>query len=180
MSPSAEALHLRSNSDKAKARAAVLRGPTSQPSITNLARPMAQRAVRLRACNNAAPLVEAYCLLAFPSRRIGETIVVSMANCAPLKRGRPSTTTSKRRLSTCLSGRRSISCTLTFTVTRPPASRQTLAAALSRANPRRPNTPRHRTSCAMVATRVKWTATSADDKGGVARGACQEAGFDGL
>ena len=95
----------------------------------------------LRACSNAAPLVEAHCLLVVPSRRIGETIVVLMANCAPLNRGRPSTTTSKRRLSTCLSGRRSISCTLTFTVTRPPASRQTLAAALSRANPRRPKTP---------------------------------------
>ena len=184
VSPSAEAQHLRSNSDKAKARAAVhamrtlhLRNqatiadfrttsgshlalasaralrkllasvdhlpPTSQPSTTNLARPMSPASsgyvlsLRLRACSNAAPLVEAHCLLVVPSRRIGETIVVSMANCAPLNRGRPSTTTSKRRLST----RRSISCTLTFMVTRPPASRQTLAAALSRANPRRPKTP---------------------------------------
>ena len=121
--------------------------PTSQPSTTNLARPMAPASsgyvlsLRLRACTSAAPLVVAHCLLGVPSRRIGEIIVVSMANCAPLNRGRPSTTTSRRRLSTCLSGRRSISCTLTFTVTRPPASRHTRAAALSRANPRRPKTP---------------------------------------
>ena len=97
--------------------------------------------LRLLACTNAAPLVVAHCFLAVPSRRIGETIVVSMANCAPLNRGRPSTTTPKRLLSTCLSGRRSISCTLTFTVTRQPANRHTSAAALSRANPRRPKTP---------------------------------------
>ena len=82
--------------------------PTSQPSTTNLARPMASASsryvlsLRLLACSNAAPLVEAHCLLAVPSRRIGETIVVSMANCAPLNRGRPSTTTSRRRVSTCL------------------------------------------------------------------------------
>ena len=167
VSPSAEAQHLRSNKDRAKARAAVhamrtlhLRSqasiadfritsgsllalasaralrkllasadhlpPTSQPSTTNLARPMAPASsgyvlsLRLLACTNAAPLVVAHCLRAVPSRRIGETMVVSMASCAPLYKGRPSTTTSKRRLSTCLSGRRSMSWTRTLTVTRPP------------------------------------------------------------
>ena len=188
VSPSAEAQHLRSNSDKANARAAVhamrtlhLRNqatiadfrttsgshlalasaralrkllasvdhlpPTSQPSTTNLARHAMSPAssgyvlsLRLRACSNAAPLVKAHCLLVVPSRRIGETIVVSMANCAPLNRGRPSTTTSKRRLSTCLSGRRSISCTDIHGHSSACLS-ATLAAALSRANPRRPKTP---------------------------------------
>ena len=113
--------------------------PTSQPSTANLARPKPP-------ASSGYVLFALSCLQQRPSRRIGENIVVSMTNCAPLQRERPSTTTSKRWLSTCLSGRRSISCTLTFTVTRPPASRQTLAAT---------------EQAAQWWPRDKWTATSA-------------------
>ena len=66
--------------------------------------------------------------------------MVSMANCAPPKRGSPSTTTSSLRASatgTCKSN----SLTSMFVVTRPPASLQTRAAADSTANPRLANHP---------------------------------------
>ena len=52
-----------------------------------------------------------------------------------------SATTSNRRSSALSGTPMSRSPTATLTETRPPASRQTRAAALSKANPRRPNTP---------------------------------------
>ena len=128
VSPSAEAQHLRSEGTQ---ETAGLSGPPT-PDLATKHHQSGPPHVpsELWVC----PLFAPWCLqqrssvgLVVPSRRIGETIVVSMAHGAPLNRRRPSTT-----------GRRSISCTLTFTVTRPPASRQTLAAALSRANPWRP------------------------------------------
>ena len=51
------------------------------------------------------------------------------------------TTTSNRRLSVALSTGRSKSRTITFVVTRTPASLHTRAAALSSANTRHPNAP---------------------------------------
>ena len=49
--------------------------------------------------------------LGAPSARTVLTIVVSTASCAPWKRGRPSATTSRRRLSALGTGRRSKGCT---------------------------------------------------------------------
>ena len=79
--------------------------------------------------------------LAVPTPRMGDTRVVSIASCAPPYRGNPSTRTSNRRASWAFGRARSISLTMTFTATLPPASRQTRAAALSTANPRLPNSP---------------------------------------
>ena len=59
----------------------------------------------------------------------GEPIVVSMANCAPWNRGRPSATTSNRRLLAALGAAMSKSRTYWLTETRPPASRHTRASA---------------------------------------------------
>ena len=59
---------------------------------------------------------------------------------APPKEGNPSTTTSKRRLSVARTGR-SKSRIVRLVPTRPPASRQMRAAALSSANPLLPKTP---------------------------------------
>ena len=67
--------------------------------------------------------------------------MVSIASCAPWKSGRPSAITSMRRSSMWSGRAMSRSRTRTFAETRPPASRHTLAAALSKAKPRRPNTP---------------------------------------
>ena len=55
--------------------------------------------------------------------------------------GKPSATTSSRLVSWACGTAKSMSLTIMLRVTRPPASRQTLAAALSTANPRRPHTP---------------------------------------
>ena len=63
-----------------------------------------------------------------------------MASCAPLKRGRPSTTTSSLRPSAWTVSR-AMSRRKTLVETLPPASLHTLAAALSRAYPRLPRTP---------------------------------------
>ena len=76
-----------------------------------------------------------------PPLLTGETIVVSMASCAPRNNGNPSTTTSSRLWSTAPRGGKSRSPTRTFNVTRPPASLHTRAAALSNAKPRLPSTP---------------------------------------
>ena len=56
---------------------------------------------------------------------------------------------------------KSMSLTIMLRVTRPPASRQTLAPALSTANPRRPNTPALEHAGTMVNKRIQGTATSA-------------------
>ena len=64
-----------------------------------------------------------------------------MASCAPRNAVKPSATTSKRLLSMTLNTARSMSRTKTFVVTRAPASLHTCAAATSRGNPLRPNTP---------------------------------------
>ena len=58
-----------------------------------------------------------------------------------MEQGQPVTTTSILRLSNRSGAARSMSWNLTLEDTRPPASRQTLAAADSRANPLRINTP---------------------------------------
>ena len=87
-----------------------------------------------------------------------------MASCRPPWSGRPSATTSRRRAS-AMGAPRSKSRTKMLVVTRAPASLQIRAAALSTANPRLPNTPARAACCTMVATRVKWTATSAEARG---------------
>ena len=74
---------------------------------------------------------------------------MSMANCAPPWRGRPSATTTSRRPSRFSWFARSMSRTKTFVRTRAPASRQTRAATDSNAHPRRPNTP-------AVAHAARW------------------------
>ena len=71
----------------------------------------------------------------------GHTRVVSTANWAPRNKGKPSTTPSSLRWSMLSNMARSRSRTSTLVLTRPPASRQTRAAAFSSGNPRRPNTP---------------------------------------
>ena len=81
--------------------------------------------------------------VASPSRLKGETNVVSSAIWAPLPGRPPGATATKSK-----------SRTITFVVIRAPASRQTRAAAFSRANPRRPNTP----PCAQAAR--WWPRTS--------------------
>ena len=96
---------------------------------------------RFRAAVIAAPLTLAHRGLAFPSRVRGQTNVVSTAICAPLKRGRPSTTTSNLRVSRGLNTPMSMSRTRTLVRTRPPPSRQMRAAAFSNGNPLVPRTP---------------------------------------
>ena len=91
--------------------------------------------------SKAFPLMVAVPARAVPSLRTGETMVVSMASCAPFHSGKPSTTTSNLRPSSWLNSWRSMSPTRTFTRTRPPASRHTRAATFSRTQPRRPRTP---------------------------------------
>ena len=97
--------------------------------------------LRRLAVSRAAPSTLAHRGCGVPSRRSGETNVVSTASWAPWKSGNPSTTTSILRLSNGFGAARSMSWTLTFVDTRPPASLQTRAAADSNAKPLEPNTP---------------------------------------
>ena len=116
---------------------------TTLARTTNLALPCSPdssgyaRSFLRRALSRAAPSSPAHRV---PSRRRGETSVVSKATCAPWNSD-PSVTTSRRRASTRSIGNKSKSLTMTFVVTLAPASRHTRAAALSKANPRRPKTP---------------------------------------
>ena len=71
------------------------------------------------------------------------TNVVSTANCTP-NSGSPSTTTSNLRPSPALAPGTSKSRTKAFVLTRPPASLQMRAAALSNEKPRRLSTPARR------------------------------------
>ena len=84
-----------------------------------------------------------------PSVCKAQTSVVSTASWAPPCR--PSTTTSSLRAS-AIGTSKSVSFTSMLVRTRPPASRHILAATHSKAKC---------TSCTMMATEVKWTATSA-------------------
>ena len=95
---------------------------------------------RRRASHNATPIRLAL-RLGMPSQRIVLTRVASTANCAPPKRGKPSTTTSSLRVSTTPGWIKSRSLIITFVVTC------------------QDSCPRAR--CSVVATRVKWTATPA-------------------
>ena len=109
---------------------------------TNLALPDSSgyaRSFLRRALSRAAPS-SAHCACGVPSRRRGETSVVSKTTCAPWNSGNPSATTSRRRASTRSMGNKSKSLTITFVMTLAPASRHTRAAAFSKANPRRPKT----------------------------------------
>ena len=83
----------------------------------------------------------AHCLRGAPSALTRLTKVVSIANCAPWKRGKPSATTSKRRSSNWPPGKRSKSWTLMLVDTLAPTSLQMREAQLSKGNPRRPSTP---------------------------------------
>ena len=98
------------------------------------------RSLRRRARANAVPSLLGAPLIALPSQCRADTKVVSTTNCAHPNRGRPSTT-SKRRASLTLEAAKSRSRTITLVVTRPRASRQVWAAALSTAKPRLPSTP---------------------------------------
>ena len=91
----------------------------------------------------------------------GATRVVSRASCAPWNNGNPSATTSKRGASTPSCGTRSKSLTITFVVTRAPASRQTRAAAFPKRMPRN-STPRLSASCLVVAKKAEKTPTPTD------------------
>ena len=99
------------------------------------------RSLVRRAWSRAAPFRVAHCLRGAPSALTGLTKVVSIANCAPWKRGKPSATTSRRRSSNWPPGKRSRSWTLMLVDTLAPASLQMRAAQLSKGNPRRPSTP---------------------------------------
>ena len=98
-------------------------------------------------CANATPSVVAAPCLGTPSRCNAQTKVVSIATWAPPRTGSPSTTTSNRRLSWALGAGTSMSRTIKFVRTLPPASLEIRAIMLSKANPRRPNTP----ACAQTA-----------------------------
>ena len=119
--------------------------PTSFARTTNLALPCAPESSGYTRSFPPAGLTQSGTV--FPSTTTvrgavaSDTKVVSTAICAPWLSGKPSATTSSRRASACWSGNRSKSLTSTFVDTRAPASRHTRAAALSRANPRRPSTP---------------------------------------
>ena len=93
------------------------------------------------ACLRAIPFTTCALGRGTPSRRMGLTSVVSTANWAPLNSGRPSTTTSTRLLSSTPPTPWSKSRRKTFVRTRPPASRQMRADAVSRGNPLRPRIP---------------------------------------
>ena len=73
-------------------------------------------------CAQPSPFLLDAPLLATPLLWRGETIVVSMANCAPPWSGRPSATTSSRNPSRFSKFARSMSRTKTFVRTRAPAS----------------------------------------------------------
>ena len=88
--------------------------------------------------------------------------MVSIANWAPPKRGKPSATTLRRRPS-WPTIRRSKPRTKTFVETREPASRQTRAAALLGDAVTSKNT-RPRTRCTVMAMDVEETATPADSR----------------
>ena len=96
-------------------------------------------------------------LLGVPSCRIADTNVVFIANWAPPNSGSPSATISSLRAPRRSTTPRSRSLTSTFTITLAPASRRVRAAALSTANPRRPNTPQtaHADLCWPNASRKK-------------------------
>ena len=97
----------------------------------------------------ASPFLVAAPRLALPSVCKGDTIVVSMANWDPPKRGSPSATTSSRLPSAWSCCTKSMSRTKTFVRTLAPPSVHTLAAADSNAQPLRPNTP-------AVAQAARW------------------------
>ena len=124
------------------------RPPTSTPNTTKRARarlPTNSRYVaswRLRALVTLAPSSTAARVVGRPSLRSAHTKVVSTANWAPLKIGRPSTTVSSRLPSASEPTKpRSRSRNNTLVVTRPPPSRQIRAATLSKAHPRLSRTP---------------------------------------
>ena len=122
--------------------------PTSRVSTTSLQRRATGyvwRRLRFGACSSALPGTRSACGCA---RVTGETKVVSTAAWAPCHRGSPFASTSMRRpsargTSTFMSRKK------TLVATRAPASRQTRAAALSKAAPRAPRTP-------AVGTPVLW------------------------
>ena len=60
---------------------------------------------------------------------------------------------------------KSMSRTNMFVTTLPPASLQTLAAALSRAKPPPSQSPCPRICCAVMAKKIEWPATPADALG---------------
>ena len=117
--------------------------PTSVPRTTRRGLPCSPDnsgcllAFHTLATSKAFPLMVA--APAVPLLRTGETMVVSMANCAPFRK--QLTTTSNLCPSNWLNSWRSMSHTRTFTRTRPLASRHTRAATFSRTQPRRPKTP---------------------------------------
>ena len=147
------------------------RPPTSTPSTTKRARARLPTSsgyvasLRLRALVTLAPSSTAARVVGRPSLRSAHTKVVSTANWAPLKIGRPSTTISSRLPSASEPTKpRSRSRNNTLVVTRPPPSRQIRAATLSRAHPRLPRTPA-RARCSVVAQRVEREATPAGTHG---------------
>ena len=129
-----------------------LRGPTSSGYVRSF--------LRRALCKTTTSMFSAP-LCGDPSQWRALTTAASTTNWQPPNRGSPSTTTSNLRASAARGSSKSKSRTMTLVVTLPPASRQTLAVALSNANPRRPNTPA-RTRCSVVAKLVNLTATPAN------------------
>ena len=116
------------------------RPPTSMPRTTRgalLLGPTSSGYVR----SNTTPSRFSAPLCDDPSQWRAHTTVVSTTNWHLPNKGRPSTTTSSLRPSAALGSARSKSRTMMLVVTLPPASLQTLAVALSSANPLRPSTP---------------------------------------
>ena len=112
--------HLPPTSIAKTTKRARLRGPTNSGY---------RRSFRLWAAVRTTPSRSSQCMQ--------HTSVVSIASWHPPKRSKPSTTTSNRLLSVASTGK-SISRMKVLTATRPPASIQILATALSSAKPRRP------------------------------------------
>ena len=105
--------------------------PVSQARTTKRARPCSSlnsgylRSLMRRAWSRAAASRLAHCLRGAPLALTGLTKVVSMANWAPWKRGKPSATTSRRRSSNRPSGKRSRSWMLVDTLAPASAGRCT-------------------------------------------------------
>ena len=122
--------------------------PATSPAITtSLARALGWTnsgyvlSLRRLARTRAAPSESAAPGVGVPSQWSGDTNVVSTANCAPPKRGKPSTTISSRRPSRGSGAAMSMSRTMTLVATLPPASLHMRAPTLSRTKPRLPSSP---------------------------------------
>ena len=141
---------------------------TSLAKTTNLALPCSPdnsryaRSFLRRALSRAAPSSPAHRACGVPSRRRGETSVMSRATCAPWNNGNPSATTSRRRGIDAVHGQQVQ--IPHHDICLAPASRHKCGRALQS----EPPTSQDPCLCAtrpVVAKHVEWTATPAGARG---------------